>query len=172
MLVQTLQDLRPADSIIVEEAPSTRSATQRYLPISRPESFFTCASGGLGHSMPAAVGVALATQDMNAPRKVIAMIGDGSAMYAIQALWSAAQLQLPITFVIVNNARYQALHHFSQRFGIDKPVGTDLPGIDFVGIAKAQGCDGVRVTHAAQLEPALTAALKASLPTLVVVVVS
>lgn len=171
MLVQTLQDLRPDDSIIVEEAPSTRGATQRYLPISRSESFFTCASGGLGHSMPAAVGVALGMGDRGASRKVIAMIGDGSAMYAIQSLWSAAQLKLPITFVIVNNARYQALHHFSKRFGIDSPVGTDLPGIDFVGIAKAQGCDGVRVTRAAELEPALKAALAAAVPTLVEVVV-
>ncbi|MBK9253241.1 MAG: benzoylformate decarboxylase [Proteobacteria bacterium] len=172
MLVQTLQDLRPKDSIIVEEAPSTRGATQRYLPISQPESFFTCASGGLGHSMPAAVGVALGMGDRKTPRKVIAMIGDGSAMYAIQALWSAAQLKLPITFVIVNNARYQALHHFSQRFGITQPVGTDLPGIDFVGIARAQGCDGVRVTRASELVPALKSALQAAVPTLVEVVVT
>ena len=142
MLVQTLQDLRPADSIIVEEAPSTRGAMQRHLPISRPETFFTCASGGLGHSMPAAVGVALGMNDRQAPRKVIAMIGDGSAMYAIQALWSAAQLKLPITFIIVNNSRYQALHHFSQRFGISQPVGTDLPGIDFVRLGEGAGLRG------------------------------
>jgi benzoylformate decarboxylase len=142
------------------------------MAISRPQSFFTCASGGLGHSMPAAVGVALGMNDRRAPRKVIALIGDGSAMYAIQSLWSAAQLKLPITFVIVNNSRYQALHHFSQRFGISRPVGTDLPGIDFVGLAKAQGCDGVRVTRAAELVPALKSALQAAVPTLVEVVVS
>jgi benzoylformate decarboxylase len=122
--------------------------------------------------MPAAVGVALAASDLKSGRKVIAMIGDGSAMYAIQSLWSAAQLALPITFVIVNNSRYQALHHFSQRFGISRPVGTDLPGIDFVGLAKAQGCDGVRVTRAAELVPALKAALQARVATLVEVVVS
>jgi len=122
--------------------------------------------------MPAAVGVALGMGDRRAARKVIALIGDGSAMYGIQSLYSAAQLKLPITFVIVNNSRYQALHHFSQRFGIDRPVGTDLPGIDFVGIAKAQGCDGVRVTRAAELVPALKSALAAVVPTLVEVVVS
>lgn len=172
MLVQTLEELRPRDSIIVEEAPSTRGAVQRYLPISRAESFFTCSSGGLGHSMPAAVGVALGMADRNAARKVIALIGDGSAMYAIQSLWSAAQWKLPITFVIVNNARYQALHHFSRRFGIASPVGTDLPGIDFVQLAKAQGCDATRVTRAAELEGALRAALAAPHPMLVEVVVA
>jgi benzoylformate decarboxylase len=172
MLVQTLQDLRPENSIIVEEAPSTRGPVQRHLRISQPDSFFTCSSGGLGHSMPAAVGVALGMGDRNAARKVIALIGDGSAMYGIQSLYSAAQLKLPITFVIVNNSRYQALHHFSQRFGIDRPVGTDLPGRDFVGIAKAQGCEGVRVTRAAELVPALKSAFAAAAPTLVEVVVS
>ncbi|HXC59489.1 MAG TPA: thiamine pyrophosphate-dependent enzyme, partial [Steroidobacteraceae bacterium] len=172
MLVQTLADLRPSDSIIVEEAPSTRTPVQHYLPVTMGNSFFTCSSGGLGHSMPAAVGVALGVRDRNENRKVIALIGDGSAMYAIQSLWSAAQLKLPITFVIVNNSRYQALHHFSKRFGIDAPVGTDLPGIDFVQLAQAQGCDGVRVTRAAELQGALRAALAAPRPTLVEVVVA
>jgi benzoylformate decarboxylase len=162
MLVQTLADLRGPDSILVEEAPSTRGALQRYLPVVRGDSFFTCSSGGLGHSMPAAVGVALGRPG----RKVIALIGDGSAMYSIQALWSAAQLKLPITFVIVNNSRYQALHHFSQRFGIESPVGTDLPGIDFVQLARAQGCEANRVTRAADLEGALKAALVAPGPML------
>jgi benzoylformate decarboxylase len=167
MLVQTLADLRSPGSILVEEAPSTRGSTQAYLPMLQSESFYTCSSGGLGHSMPAAVGVALGKPD----RKVIAMIGDGSAMYAIQSLWSAAQLKLPITFVIVNNQRYEALHHFSRRFGIDKPVGTDLPSIDFVQLAKAQGCDGVRVTKASELVSTLKTALAATVPTLVEVVV-
>ena len=168
MLLQTLADLRSPDSIIVEEAPSTRPPMQRHLPILQSETFYTCSSGGLGHAMPAAVGIALGRPD----RKVIALIGDGSAMYSIQALWSAAQLKLPITFVIVNNRRYEALHHFSKRFGLQHPVGTDLPGIDFVQLAQAQGCDGVRVTRAAELEPTLRAALAAPRPTLVEVVVA
>jgi benzoylformate decarboxylase len=139
---------------------------QNYLPIKRAESFFTCASGGLGHSMPAAVGVALGMAERKVDRKVIALIGDGSAMYSIQSLWSAAQLKLPITFVIVNNNRYQALHHFSKRFGIANPVGTDLPGIDFVQLARAQGCEANRVSRATDLEGALKAALAAQGPTL------
>ena len=167
-LAQTLADLRAPDSILVEEAPSTRGPMQERLPILRRETFFTCASGGLGHGLPAAVGIALGKPD----RKVIAILGDGSAMYSIQGLWSAAQLKLPITFIIVNNARYEALHHFSKRFGLSHPVGTDLPGIDFVQLAKAQGCDALRVTRAAELEPALRRALVAPGPILVEVVVA
>lgn len=167
-LAQALADLRAPESILVEEAPSTRGPMQTYLPILRSETFYTCASGGLGHGLPAAVGIALAKPD----RKVVAILGDGSAMYSIQGLWSAAQLKLPITFIIVNNARYEALHHFSKRFGLSHPVGTDLPGIDFVQVARAQGCDGLRVTKATELEGALRKALSAPGPFLLEVVVA
>ncbi|MEO6079556.1 MAG: benzoylformate decarboxylase [Steroidobacteraceae bacterium] len=167
-LLQTLAELRAPDSIIVEEAPSSRPAMQSYLPILRSETFYTCSSGGLGHSLPAAVGVALGKPG----KKVIAIIGDGSAMYSIQALWSAAQLRLPITFIIVNNRRYKALEVFSQRFGITQLVGTDLSGIDFVQLARAQGCEANRVSRAADLEGALKAALAAPVPMLLEVQVS
>src|SRR5690606_22966044 len=100
-LFQQVARLRPADSIIVEEAPSSRDALQAHLPILRPDSYFTCASGGLGHGLPAAVGVALGRPD----RKTIAVLGDGSSMYSIQGLWTAAELGLPISFIIVNNGR-------------------------------------------------------------------
>lgn len=167
-VLQTLADLRAPESIIVEEAPSSRPEMHRHLPILRSETFHTCSSGGLGHAMPAAVGVALGRPGC----KVIAVIGDGSAMYSIQALWSAAQLQLPITFIILNNRRYKALDLFSQRFGVTQPVGTDLNGIDFVQLARAQGCEASRVTRATDLEGALKAALTAPLPTLLEVQVA
>ena len=156
-LLQPVADLRAPDSIIIEEAPSSRPAMHRHLPILRPETFYTCSSGGLGYGMPAAVGVALGKPHA----RVIAVIGDGSAMYSIQALWSAAQLRLPITFIIVNNRSYKALDLFSQRFGVARPVGTGLPGIDFVQLARAQGCEASRVSRAAELEGALKTALAA-----------
>ena len=166
-LMQTLADVRAPDSLIVEEAPSSRGPMQAYLPILQSETFYTCSSGGLGHGLPASVGVALA----NPGKKVIALIGDGSSMYSIQALWTAAQLKLPITFIIVNNGRYEALHHFAKRFGLADAVGTQLGGIDFVGIAKAQGCDGLRVDKAADLAATLREAIAAVRPTLVEVMV-
>jgi benzoylformate decarboxylase len=119
--------------------------------------------------MPAAVGVALA---VSPARKVIGLFGDGSAMYSIQALWSAAELELPITIVIVNNGGYAALAEFSSHFNITQLVGTRLPGIDFVGLARSLGCDSVRVERPQYLESTLTAALKAPAPFLVDVAVA
>ena len=152
--MHTLAAVRDPHSIIVEEAPSSRSTIQTYLPIFHSATFFTMCSGGLGHSMPAAVGIALAKPE----KKVIAVIGDGSAMYAIQALWSAANLRLPITFVILKNRRYAALQDFSKVFGYregEKVEGTELPDIDFVALAKGHGCDGVHVEDAGQLAQVL-----------------
>lgn len=121
--------------------------------------------------MPAAVGVALGKPD----RRVIALIGDGSSLYSIQALWSAAQHKLPITFVILNNRRYAALQDFAPAFGFgphDKVMGTELPGIDFVALARGLGCGGVRVSDAARLGAVLADAMASGSPTLVEVRVS
>jgi benzoylformate decarboxylase len=190
LLLQTLADLRPADSVVVEEAPATRGPMHDHLPFDRPASFFTCASGGLGHGLPAAVGVALAAQtsgegsadatEERAPgrsarrisRRVVALVGDGSVMYGIQALWSAAQLGVPLTIVVVHNARYRALDQFAEHFGITKPVGTALPGLDFVALAAGQGVPGHRVDRAADLEPALAEALRSPGPVVLDVLVS
>lgn len=165
-LMQTLADLRDPASIVVEEAPSSRPVMQAYLPILQSGTYYTMCSGGLGHSLPAAVGIALAQPE----KKVIAVIGDGSSMYAIQALWSAAQLQLPMTIVIVKNRRYAALQGFASVFGYApgaKVVGTELPDIDFVALARGQGCQGLRVDDANALEATLREALRAKAPTLV-----
>ncbi|HKT67588.1 MAG TPA: thiamine pyrophosphate-dependent enzyme, partial [Burkholderia sp.] len=168
--LQTLADVRDAHDIVVEEAPSARSVMQDYLPFTRSGTFYTMDSGGLGYGMPAAVGVALAQPG----RRVIALIGDGSSLYSIQALWSAAQLKLPITFVILNNRRYAALQDFAPVFGFgpDDPVqGTDLPDLDFVALAQGMGCRGMRVADAARLRATLTDvltdALRADAPVVV-----
>jgi len=162
-LLQQIAALRPRGSILVEEAPSSRAAMHDHLPILEPESFYTCASGGLGYGLPAAVGVALARPG----RKVIALLGDGSAMYSIQGLWSAAQLALPVAFVIVNNRSYRALNEFAPHFGVATPPGTSLPNLDFCALARAQGVEGVRVTCCAELDAALRSAFAATGPLLV-----
>ncbi len=168
-LMQTLAEVRPPDSILVEESPSTRATMQAYLPIERPHSFFTCASGGLGHSLPAAVGVALAT---GSARRVIGLFGDGSSMYSIQALWSAADLKLPMTFLIVNNGGYAALTEFLSHFNLTKPIGTEVRGIDFVGLARSLGCAGVRVDQPGELARTLRDSFQSPVPILVDVVVA
>ncbi len=164
-VLQTLAGLRAAGDIVVEEAPSARPVMQGYLPMTRSGTFYTMDSGGLGYGMPAAVGVALARPGT----RVIGLIGDGSSMYSIQAIWSAVQLKLPLTFVILNNARYAALQDFAPEFGFadtDPVQGTDLPGIDFVSLAKGLGCPGVRVSEASALRDALSAALRSATPVL------
>jgi benzoylformate decarboxylase len=158
--MHTLSGLLPERAIVVEEAPSHRPVIQRYLPMAGADSFYTMASGGLGYSMPASVGVSLARPD----RRTICLIGDGSSMYSIQALWTAAQQNLPITFIVINNGGYGAMRAFSRSMQIERPPGIDLPGIDFVGIAVALGCPAARVGSSAGLSSALTHSLSQAGP--------
>lgn len=159
-LLQQIAALRPADSIIVEEAPSSRGPMHDYLPMLERESFYTCASGGLGHGLPAAVGVAIARPG----RKVIGLLGDGSAMYSIQGLWTAAELKLPVAFIIVNNASYRALEDFGRHFGIETLPGVKLPHLDFCGLAASQGVKGIRVDRCEDLDAALREIFAAAVP--------
>lgn len=167
-LLQQIAALRPPRSIVVEEAPSSRGPMHDYLPIIERDTFYTCASGGLGHGLPASIGVALGRPG----ERVIALLGDGSSMYAIQGLWSAAQLKLPITFIIINNRRYEALLEFGRHFGLQQVVGTCLSDIDFCGLARSQGCTAIHVDRSDLLDGALRDAFAASQPMLVEVIVA
>lgn len=166
-VLQCLADLRTPETIIVEEAPSSRGPMHMHLPILRKETFYTTASGGLGHGLPAAVGMAMAR-----PReKVIAVLGDGSAMYAIQGLHAAVQNRLPVSFIVIKNNRYEALHHFGRHFGMQQLVGTQLPELDFCKLAEGHGLEARRAEDAVSLEAALKWSLAAAGPTLVEAVV-
>ncbi len=150
-LLHTLSSSMPDDAVLVEEAPSHRPAMQKFMPMRGGDSFYTMASGGLGYSLPAAVGMALGRPGV----RTVCLIGDGSAMYSIQALWTAAQRQLPLTVVVVNNAGYGAMRSFSQVMQVRNVPGLELPGIDFVRIAEGMGCEAVRVTKSSELASAL-----------------
>jgi benzoylformate decarboxylase len=166
-LLHRVATLRPTDSIIVEEAPSSRDAMHAHLPILRNDSFYTCASGGLGHGLPAAIGVSLAKRD----RRTIAILGDGAAMYAIQGLFAAAQLGVPVSFIIVNNRRYEALRSFGRHFGLQTVEGTDLSGLDFVALAEGQGIIAERIDRPDTLDAALLRSFGGEGPRLLEVVV-
>ena len=166
-LMSRLAVLRPADSLLVEEAPSSRSLMQRHLPVDREDGFFTCASGGLGHGLPAAVGVALARPQ----QRTLALMGDGSSLYSIQALWTAAQWQVPLTVVIVRNGSYASLLEFASLFGLPAAEGIALPALDFVQLATGFGVPAQRVTRPEDLDAALLAAFAATGPALVEVIV-
>jgi benzoylformate decarboxylase len=85
----------------------------------------------------------------------VCLIGDGSAMYSIQALWTAAQRKLPLTIVVINNSGYGAMRSFSRVMQVRNVPGLELPGIDFVRLAEGMGCHAVRVSKAAELGEAL-----------------
>jgi benzoylformate decarboxylase len=154
-LLHTLSSAMPEDAAVVEEAPSHRPAMHQFMPMRGQDSFYTMASGGLGYGLPAAVGVTLGRPD----RKTVCLIGDGSAMYSIQALWTAAQRKLPLTVVVINNLGYGAMRSFSQVMQVRNVPGLELPGIDFVRIAQGLGCDAMRVSQSAELASALKRAL-------------
>ena len=150
-LMHMLAETLPEDAIVVEEAPSHRPAMQTHLPIRRYGSFYTMASGGLGYGLPAAVGVSLAEP----ARRVACVIGDGSLMYSIQALWTAVQHRLPLSVIVVNNGGYGAMRSFSRVLKVKSPPGIDLPGLEFSQLATGMGCPAVRVTCAPDLRSAL-----------------
>jgi benzoylformate decarboxylase len=154
-LLHSLGAAMPGDAVLVEEAPSHRPAMQNFMPMRGQDSFYTMASGGLGHSLPAAVGIALARPNV----RTVCLVGDGSAMYSIQALWTAAQHKLPLTVVVINNEGYGAMRAFSQVMQVRNVPGLDMPGIDFVKIAQGMGCDAARVTKSSELTAALKRAL-------------
>jgi benzoylformate decarboxylase len=154
-LMHTLSTLMPEHATLVEEAPSHRPLMNKFLPMRGQDSFVTMASGGLGYGLPASVGIALGRPDI----RTVCIVGDGSAMYSIQALWTAAQRKLPLTVVVINNLGYGAMRSFSQVMQVRNVPGLDLPGIDFVRLAEGMGCDAVRVSKAAELAPALSRGL-------------
>jgi benzoylformate decarboxylase len=166
-----LGDCLPAAAVVVEEAPTTAAALSTFVPARDAKSFFGLASGGLGFGLPGAIGVSLAQPG----RPIVAVIGDGSAMYSVQALWTAAHLKLPITYLIVNNRSYRiikdrlAAWRNSNRF-----VGMDIrdPAIDFVAVAEGLGLKAQRITDPKTIAPALDEAIRSRTPNLVEVIVA
>ncbi|MCK1713923.1 MULTISPECIES: benzoylformate decarboxylase [unclassified Bradyrhizobium] len=166
-LMNSLSQAMPDEAALVEEVPSHRPAMQKFMPMRGQDSFYTMSSGGLGYSLPAAVGMALGKPK----QRTVCLIGDGSAMYSIQALWTATQRKLPLTIVVINNSGYGAMRSFSQVMQVRNVPGLELPGIDFVRLAEGMGCDAVRVSKAAELNGALQRAMAFEGTSLVEVVV-
>ena len=170
-LMLRISEHLPQDAVVVEEALISSLSLPGFLSIRDPRAFYGLASGGLGFAMPGAIGASLALPG----RPVVAVVGDGSAMYGIQALWTAAHLKLPVTYVIANNRSYRILKErlVSMR-GSDKFVGMDIkdPAIDYVGLARAMGVPGRRVTDPNDVAPALREAAERRGPSLIEVVVA
>ena len=166
-LLDRLSRVMPRDATVVEEAPVHRPAIQAYLPIRRYGAFHTMASGGLGYGLPAAVGIALARFQS----RTVCVIGDGSMMYSIQALWTAAQHALPLTVIVLNNGGYGALRSFSQVLQIRDAPGFDLPGLDFVALARGMGCEGRKIDRPQDVADGLRESLERDGPFLLEIAV-
>jgi benzoylformate decarboxylase len=156
-----LAQVCPPDAAFTSESPSLGNWWEQ-VSLTRPRSFFCGAGGALGFALPAAVGAGLAF----GRRPVIALVGDGSANYSITGLWTAAQQNVPCTFVIVRNGVYEALKDYGAFLGTTDLPGMNLPGIDFVSLAAGYGVPGCRVSNAVEMADALKAAIGAGKPSL------
>src|SRR5437899_1230060 len=169
-LVHAVSQVAPADVVVADEATSSSAGIRNFFRCADAKSFFSLRGGGIGWGLPAALGVKLAL-----PRRpVVALVGDGSAMYTAQALWTAAHESLAVVYVIFNNASYRilkertkALKGFSAED--DRYVAMDLvdPLIDYVGLAKSLGVVGEHVEKAADVGPAVGRALASGAPALI-----
>ncbi len=167
-LMHVLSQVLPDRAVVVDESTSAKPKLHQYVRIKDPLGHHTSAAGGLGFGMPASVGLKLALPE----RPVVCVIGDGSSMYSIQALWSAARYETAVTFVVVNNRGYSILKGFRDVIGAgDEVPGLDVPGVNFAGLAKDLGCEGETVEEAEHLRDTLKRALNAGRPFLVDVVV-
>lgn len=157
-LMMRLSDKLPTDAIIVEEGLTSTATLPSYFPFRDRNSFFGNVSGGIGWGIAAAVGVQIAEPK----RRVVAVIGDGSAMYSISAIWSAANQKLPVIFLITNNEGYQILKNRLKLFhGNDTPIGMDFndPPMNIAKIAEGFGLPAERVDTAEGFDAALDRAL-------------
>jgi benzoylformate decarboxylase len=148
-LMGALARVLPPDVAVVEEATTTTNTVlERLGAIADPSGYFAQRGWALGWGLGCALGVKLAWPT----RPVLAVLGDGAALFGIQGLWSAAHHRIPVTFVIANNRQYQILKRCAKEMPLPQMaagnyVGMDLaePLVDFVGLARSLGVDAERV---------------------------
>jgi benzoylformate decarboxylase len=154
----------PEDAIIFDEAITNSPAITRYIQPTKPSHYFLTRGGSLGVGIPGAIGAKLANPD----KTVIGFVGDGGAMYTIQALWSAARHNIDVKFVICNNRSYRILQSnvlaYWQERGIPEheyPLSFDLskPELRFDEMARSMGVSGIRVEKPQEIAPAIQKAL-------------
>jgi benzoylformate decarboxylase len=169
-LMSRISEAIPERAIVVEEAVSSAPGLAKVLRSNGRHGYYGLASGGLGFGLPGAIGISLA----HPGRAVVAVIGDGSAMYSIQGLWTAAHLKLPITYIIVNNRSYRIIkERLVAMRKTDAFVAMDLtePSIDFVGLAKSMGLRTAHVTQPGDIDDTIRRMMAGVGPSLIEVIV-
>ena len=168
-LIHAVAEALPPEAVVVDESISSGTGLRSLLRSDDPKSFFGLRGGGIGWGLPATIGVKLAQPG----RPVVGLIGDGSALYTCQALWTAAHYRVGAVFMILNNASYRILKqriHGMKGLAAqtDRYIGMDIedPRIDFVRLAESLGVGAQRVERARDVGPALARAVGAGQPTL------
>jgi benzoylformate decarboxylase len=139
-VLAALAERLPADAVVVEETPSSRPELLDRIPARSPLGFVSNANGGLGFGLAGSIGLRMALPD----RPVVGVIGDGSAMYAIQAPWSAVRYGVGVLLIVLSNGRYAIMDALAQERGGTGPW-PGFEGIDIAGIASSLGCASMRV---------------------------
>lgn len=173
-LMNEVKDVITPDTLVIDDCWSSSGVLRHTLELSQPFSYQRTRGGSIGWGLPGAIGVKLAAPE----QPVLALCGDGSAIWSIQSLWTASHLNLNITFVIISNRSYRQVKIMrkivlGEGSLADKHPGMDLdePAIDFCQLARAMGVEATRVEKPEQLKETLKSSLAANKPTLVEVVV-
>jgi benzoylformate decarboxylase len=153
-VLAALAERLPPDAVLVEEAPSARPELIARIPARQSLGFLAAAMGGLGFGLSAPIGVRMAQPS----RPVVAVVGDGSAMYAIQALWSAVRYEVGAIFVVLSNGGYRVMDRLAEAASEDAPW-PPFGAIDIAAIARAQGCPAERIETFDELQRGLERAL-------------
>ncbi len=171
---RALATLLPDNSIVVDEAITTGRQLQPGSAGAAPHDWLEITGGAIGYGLPCATGAAVACPD----RKVVAIVGDGSAMYTIQSLWTMAREGLNVTVIICANRKYQILQGELAAMGGPPPAANaqrmlslDSPNLDWVKLAEGQGVPGIRVENMAGFARALAASLANHGPSLIEVLI-
>lgn len=139
-VLAALAERLPPDVVLIEECPSNRPELHARIPARAPLGFLSAAMGGLGFALPGAIGVRMARTD----RPVVAVVGDGSSLYQIQALWSAARYGAGVLFVVLANGRYAIMDRLAERSGQAGPWPA-FEEVDVAALAEGLGCPAVRI---------------------------
>jgi acetolactate synthase-1/2/3 large subunit len=166
--------LLPEQAIVVDEAVTSGRALGPVTAGASPHDWLTAMGGSIGFGLPTAIGAAMAAPD----RKVLALEGDGSAMYTVQALWTMARESLDVTVLVFANRAYRILQGEYAGVGAGAPgpranrmLGLDAPAIDFVALARSMGVEAGRASDLATLARELRRGLASAGPYLVEVLV-
>ena len=169
-LLAAIGETLPKDAVVIDETISSGAGIRSLIRSDDPQSFYGLRGGGIGWGLPAALGVKLALPE----RPVVALVGDGSAMYTCQALWTAAHDRIAAVFVIFNNTSYrilkQRLHaHRGLAAQVERFVGMELddPAIDYVGLARSLGVAAERAKSVREVTDLIAQGIASNAPLLI-----